>query len=198
MTQSRNYIDFQCKRTIVLAGMMGAGKTTIGRRLAPRLGLPFYDADAEIEAAAGMPVSELFQGHGEESFRRGEAQIIKRLLNGPPHVLATGGGALVTAETRERIAEKAVSVWLKADIDTIVRRATRRSTRPLLQQGNPRETIERLLADREPYYAATDIHIESQPGPHANTVNLLIEALANYLGEPLDNNKSMHSHETKE
>ena len=198
MALSRNYIDFKCPRTIVLVGMMGAGKTTVGRRLAPRLGLPFFDADAEIEAAAGMAVSELFQQHGEESFRRGEAQIIKRLLDGPPHVLATGGGALIMEETRELISAKAVSVWLKADIDTIVRRATRRNTRPLLKQGDPHETIQKLLAEREPYYSAANIHIESQPGPHANTVNLLIEAIANFLGVSLDDNEKRHSQETKE
>lgn len=174
--------------------MMGAGKTTIGRRLAPRLGLPFFDADYEIEKAAGMSVSELFQQHGEESFRTGEARVIKRMLEGPPHVLATGGGALITPETRRRIAEKAVSVWLKADADTIVRRATRRGTRPLLKTGDPRETIIRLLAEREPFYAAANIHIDSQPGPHTNTVNLLIELLADYLGVTIpEKGKASHS-----
>ena len=167
-----------------MVGMMGAGKTTVGRRLAPRLGLPFFDADAEIEKAAGMSVSELFQQHGEESFRRGEAQIIGRLLNGEPHVLATGGGALVNPETRAIIGEKAVSIWLRADMDTIVARATQRGTRPLLKTGDPKETLSRLLEEREPLYAQADIHIESQPGPHANTVNLIIDVLAEYLGIP--------------
>jgi len=184
MTHSRKYQDFECPRTIVMVGMMGAGKTTVGRRLAPRLGLPFFDADAEIEKAAGMSVSELFQQHGEESFRRGEAQIINRLLDGEPHVLATGGGALVNPESRAIIAEKAVSIWLRADMDTIVTRATQRGTRPLLKTGDPRETLTRLLAEREPLYAQADIHIESQPGPHANTVNLIIDVLAEHLGIP--------------
>lgn len=184
MVHSRKYQDFQCPRTIVMVGMMGAGKTTIGRRLAPRLGLPFFDADAEIEKAAGMSVSELFQQHGEESFRRGEAQVIKRLIEGPPHVLATGGGALINADTRSLIAERAISVWLRSDIDTILVRSTRRGARPLLKTGDPRETLTRLLAEREPLYAAADIHIDSQPGPHANTVNLIIEVLADYLGVP--------------
>ncbi|MEO1243624.1 MAG: shikimate kinase [Pseudomonadota bacterium] len=182
MVHSRKYQDFQCPRTIVMVGMMGAGKTTIGRRLAPRLGLPFFDADAEIEKAAGMSVSELFQQHGEESFRRGEAQVIKRLIEGPPHVLATGGGALIDADTRARIAERTISIWLRADMDTILVRSTRRGTRPLLKTGDPREILTRLLAEREPLYAAADIHIDSQPGPHANTVNLIIEVLADYLG----------------
>jgi len=167
-----------------MVGMMGAGKTTVGRRLAPRLGLPFFDADAEIEKAAGMSVSELFQQHGEESFRRGEAQIINRLLDGPPHVLATGGGALLNPDTRAMIAAKATSIWLRAEMDTILIRATRRGTRPLLKTGDPRETLTRLLAEREPLYAKADIQIDSQPGPHSNTVNLIIEILADYLGIP--------------
>lgn len=161
---------------------MGAGKTTVGRRLATRIGLPFFDADSEIEKAAGMAVSELFQLHGEESFRMGEAKVIERLLDGPPHVLATGGGALTHPETRRRVAEKAVSIWLKADLDTLARRATRRGTRPLLKTGDPRQTLKTLLAERNPYYAAADIHIESQPGPHAATVDLIVDTLADYLG----------------
>lgn len=178
-----------------MVGMMGAGKTTVGRRLAPRLGLPFFDADAEIEKAAGMSVSELFQQHGEESFRRGEAQVIKRLLEGPPHVLATGGGALLNDETRARIAENAISIWLRAEMDTILVRATRRSTRPLLKTGNPRETLTRLLTEREPLYATADLHVDSQPGPHINTVNLIIEMLADYLGvhDPMADRQSMTS-----
>jgi shikimate kinase len=161
----------------VLVGMMGAGKTTVGRRLAPLLGLAFYDADTEIEKAAGMTVSDLFAAHGEQSFREGEARVIKRLLEGPPHVLATGGGAVTNPETRALIAEKATSIWIRADIDTIFRRATRRGNRPLLKDGDPRETLKRLIADRQPYYAAADIHVDSQPGPHANTVALIMEKL---------------------
>lgn len=190
MAQSGKHLDFQCDRTVVLVGMMGAGKTTVGRRLALRVGLPFLDADSEIEKAAGMAVSELFQLHGEESFRKGEAKVIKRLLQGPPHVLATGGGALVHPDTRRRVAEKAVSIWLKADLDTLARRAARRGARPLLKTGDPRETLKRLLAEREPLYAAADIHVESQPGPHAATVDLIVDTLADYLGVRLAGRKA--------
>lgn len=181
MTQSRKYLDFQCDRTIVLVGMMGVGKTTIGRRLAPRLGLPFFDADAEIEKAAGMSVSELFEQHGEDSFRSGEAQVIARLLDGPPHVLSTGGGALFNTETRKRITDSTVSIWLKADVEAIAIRATRRNTRPLLKTGDPKETLTRLLAEREPLYAMADLHVDSQPGPHTNTVNMILQVLTDYF-----------------
>ncbi len=159
--------------------MMGAGKTTVGRRLAPRLGLPFYDADHEIEKASGMSVSDLFAAHGEKSFREGEAKVIRRLLEGEPHVLATGGGAVTNPETRALIAERSVSIWIQADLETVVRRAARRGTRPLLQTGDPRETLERLIEERKEYYAAADIHVESQQGPHGHTVDLIIEALSN-------------------
>lgn len=170
--------DVVCRRTVALVGMMGAGKTTIGRRLAPRLGLSFVDADAAIEEAAGMSVSDYFAVHGEAEFRKGEAQVIDRLLSGPPIVLATGGGALTTPETRARIAERAVSVWLTTDVATILRRATRRDTRPLLRDGDPKAVIERLLEARTPFYAAADITIESRPGPHERTVEAILAALA--------------------
>ena len=188
MGQARKHLDIQCRRPIVLVGMMGAGKTTIGRRLAPVLGLPFFDADAEIEKAAGMSVSDLFAAHGETSFREGEARVIKRLLDGEPLVLATGGGALTNPDTRDLIADKAVSIWIRADIDTIARRAGRRGNRPLLKTGDPRETIKRLLGEREAQYAAADIHIDSQPGPHSNTVALIVEKLesAPWLLSPRD------------
>ncbi|MEZ5892846.1 MAG: shikimate kinase [Parvularculaceae bacterium] len=179
MAQSRKYPEISCGKPVVLVGMMGAGKTTVGRRLAPRLGLPFFDADSEIEKAAGMSVSDLFRLHGEASFREGEAKIIRRLLEGPPHVLATGGGAVTNADTRALIAERAISVWIKADPETIVRRAGKRNTRPLLQTGDPGETIRRLLKERESFYAAADIHVDSQPGPHGNTVDKIIDALKN-------------------
>ena len=124
-----------------------------------------------------MSVSDLFATHGEQSFREGEAKVIKRLLEGEPHVLATGGGAVTNEETRALIRELTISIWIKADIETILKRATRRNTRPLLQSGDPRATLQRLMQEREPYYAAADIHIDSQPGPHADTVELILDAL---------------------
>lgn len=190
MSETNKYSYAKPSRTIALVGMMGAGKTTIGRRLAPKLGFEFFDADVEIEKAAGMSVSDLFRMHGEQSFREGEAKVIARLLEGPPIVLATGGGALVTPETRELIKNKALSVWIQADIDMIVRRATKRGTRPLLQTGDPYETIERLMNERREYYAAADIHVESQPGPHADTVDLLLEAIAKHLASKPENNST--------
>lgn len=161
---------------------MGAGKTTVGRRLAPRLGLPFFDSDTEIERASGMSVSELFETHGEESFRDGEARVMKRLLDGPPHVLATGGGAVTHAETRNLIMDRAISVWLNADIETLARRATRRDTRPLLRSADPVETLKRLCEERAPYYGQADIHVESQPGPHDQTVSLIYDKIREMMG----------------
>ena len=168
-------------RPIVLVGMMGAGKTTIGRRLADALALPFHDADAEIEAAAGMSVSELFEKHGEESFRQGEAKVIARLLSGAPIVLATGGGAPTNAETRKLVADCAMSIWLRADVDTLVKRATRRPTRPLLSKGDPHATIARLLAERTPYYESATLTVDSQPGAHGKTVAAILAALHAHL-----------------
>ncbi len=176
-------LDIPIARTVALVGMMGVGKTTIGRRLAPKLGLAFVDADEEIEKAAGMSVSDLFAAHGEESFRRGEAQVIDRLISGPPVVLATGGGALTNPATRKLIAERTFSVWLKADVDTILERATRRNTRPLLKDGDPRATLSRLLAEREPYYAAADIAIDAEPGPQSRTIAEILEAMRAVLAE---------------
>lgn len=158
--------------------MMGAGKTTVGRRLAARLNMPFFDADQEIERAAGMTVADLFAAHGEKSFREGEARVIKRLLEGPAHVLATGGGAVTNAETRTLLRDLALTVWIKADLDTILRRATKRGTRPLLKSGDPKETLSRLMTERAEFYAAADIHIDSQPGPHSNTVDLILDELS--------------------
>lgn len=168
-------------RPIALVGMMGAGKTTVGRRLALALDLPFHDADAEIEDAAGMSVADLFARHGEESFRRGEAKVIRRLLSGPPIVLATGGGALLNPATRKLVAERAISVWIRADIETLTKRATRRATRPLLRSGDPKQTIARLLDEREPFYDAADLKIDSRAGGHARTVAAIVAALSHYI-----------------
>ena len=144
-------------KTVALVGMMGAGKSSIGRRLAARLSTPFRDADGEIETAAGCSVSEIFERYGEAAFRDGERRVIARLLGEPPHVLATGGGAFMDPETRARLKEKAVSVWIKAPVELLLQRVQRRDTRPLLRNGDPKETLMRLLAQREPVYAEADI-----------------------------------------
>jgi shikimate kinase len=168
-------------RSIVLVGMMGAGKSTIGRRLAARLGLPFIDADAEIEAAAGMTIPEIFERHGEPYFRDGEARVIARLLDGGPIVLATGGGAFMREETRNRIAAKAVSIWLKADPDVIMRRVRRRADRPLLQTSDPEGTVARLLMEREPIYQRADLTIASRDVPHDRVMEDCLETLRVHL-----------------
>jgi shikimate kinase len=165
-------------RPIVMVGMMGAGKSAIGRRLAQRLGLPFLDADAEIERAAGATIAEIFEKHGEAVFRDGERRVIARLLDGPVGVLATGGGAFMDTETRARIRNRAITVWLKADLDTLVERVSRRGHRPLLKNGDPREILTRLMAQRDPIYAEADITVETGHAPTAATVERVIEALA--------------------
>src|SRR5215510_7871682 len=165
------------KRSVVLVGMMGAGKSTIGRRLAARLRLPFLDADTEIETAAGMTIPEIFERHGEPHFRDGEARVIARLLEGGPAVLATGGGAFMREETRRRIGDKAVSIWLKAEADVLMRRVRRRADRPLLQTADPAATLDRLIAEREPVYRHADLTIWSRDLPHEKIVEECVEAL---------------------
>jgi shikimate kinase len=163
-------------RSVVLVGMMGAGKSSIGRRLAARLGIPFVDADTEIESAAGMTIPEIFQKHGEPYFRAGEARVIARLLDATPKVLATGGGAVMDPHTRELIAEKGISVWLNADIDVLVKRTKRRTDRPLV------EKIKELMPLREPFYAESPIVVRSRDEPHDTIVDEIMGALATYLG----------------
>src|SRR6267154_362660 len=169
------------RRSIVLVGMMGAGKSTIGRRLAGRLRLPFLDADIEIEAAAGMSISDIFETHGEPHFRDGEARVIARLLEGGPAVIATGGGAFMREETRGRIRSKAVSLWLKADADIIMKRVKRRADRPLLKTADPAATVGRLIEEREPVYQHADITIWSRDVPHEKIVDECIDALHAWL-----------------
>jgi shikimate kinase len=168
-------------RSIVLVGMMGAGKSTIGRRLSVRLRLPFLDADTEIEAAAGMSIPDIFETHGEPHFRDGEARVIARLLDGGPTVLATGGGAFMREDTRDRIRDKAISIWLKADADIILRRVKRRADRPLLQTADPAATVGRLIREREPVYQNADITIWSRDVPHEKIVDECIDALHAWL-----------------
>jgi shikimate kinase len=180
-TQEAEILAALGKRLIVLVGMMGAGKSTIGRRLAARLNLPFVDADTEIEAAAGMTIPEIFERHGEPHFRDGEARVIARLLDGGPVVLATGGGAFMRDETRSRIAAKAISIWLRADHDVIMRRVRRRADRPLLQTPDPEATVTRLLTEREPVYGKADLTIASRDVPHDKIVDETIETLHAHL-----------------
>src|SRR3954471_9320609 len=164
-------------RSVVLIGMMGAGKSTIGRRMAARLRLPFLDADTEIETAAGMSIPDIFETHGEPHFRDGEARVIARLLDGGPAVIATGGGAFMREETRNRVRDKAISIWLKADLDVIMKRVKRRADRPLLQTEDPTATVQRLLEAREPVYATADLTIGSRDVPHDRGVAECLEGL---------------------
>ena len=165
-------------RAIVLVGLMGAGKTKIGRRLAARLNLPFFDSDTEIEAAAGETIEEIFRNRGEAVFRDGERRVIARLLAQPVHVLATGGGAFMDPATRALIARRGVSVWLRADLDILVARVARRANRPLLQHPDPRAVLAGLIERRHPVYAEADIVIDSGEGPPELTTNRVIGALA--------------------
>ncbi|HKS88100.1 MAG TPA: shikimate kinase [Stellaceae bacterium] len=169
---------FAPRRTIVLVGLMGAGKTKIGRRVAARLNLPFYDSDNEIEAAAGETIEEIFRNRGEGVFRDGERRVIARLLGLPTHVLATGGGAFMDPATRAAIARYGVSVWLRADLEVLVARVSRRNNRPLLQQQDRRAVLEELIARRYPIYAEADIIIDSGEGPIEATAGRVIAALA--------------------
>ena len=164
-------------RTIALVGLPGVGKTSIGRRLAAILNLPFRDADEEIERAAGRTISEIFAERGESAFREGERRVIARLLDEPPHILATGGGAFMNPETRRLIAEKAVSVWIRADLDVLARRVSRKSNRPLLRGDNPRAILQKLAELREPTFAEADITVDTADLPHAATVSAIVEAL---------------------
>ena len=164
-------------RSIVLVGLMGSGKSAIGRRLAARIGMKFVDADAEIEAAAGLPINDIFEVHGEEAFRDGERRVIARLLSEPPHVLATGGGAFMDGETRKSIKGRAFSVWLRADFDVLLRRVSRRDNRPLLKVENKEEVLRQLIEERYPIYEEADIIVQSEDGPHEETVNEVIAAL---------------------
>lgn len=167
-------------RTIALVGLMGAGKSTVGRRLAEKLGRTFYDSDAEIEKAAGLSISDIFALHGEADFRRGEKQVLKRLLDLPPHVLATGGGAYLDPDTRAVMKEKAVTVWLNADLETLWRRVQKRDNRPLLKRADAKTHLSNLVAERQPYYSQADLHVLSKDGPHTNTVNAILKALQNW------------------
>jgi shikimate kinase len=173
-------------RSVVLVGMMGVGKSSVGRRLASRLSIPFVDADSEIEKAAGMSIADIFARHGEADFRNGEARVIARLLDGGPQVLATGGGAFMNPNTRAAIRAKAASIWLKAELDVLMRRISkRRNDRPLLQTDDPAETLRALLAERDPVYAQADLTVHSRDVSHDAVVADIMTALAEFLqGRP--------------
>jgi shikimate kinase len=171
-------------RSIVLVGMPGSGKTSIGRRLAQRLGFEFVDADAKIEeAAGGMSIADIFAKHGEDYFRAGEARVIANLLEDGPKVIATGGGAFMNSDTRAHVRARGISVWLKADIGLLLRRVKRKDNRPLLKGKDPEETLKNLLAEREKTYAEADITVSSREGPHDGTVEAIIEAVEEKLAE---------------
>lgn len=172
---------FRLSKTVALVGLMGAGKSSVGRRLAQRLALPFVDADIEIEAAAGASVEEIFERHGEAAFRDGERRVIARLLAGPPQVLAAGGGAFMDGETRRLMREQAITLWLRAGIELLLVRVARRNNRPLLKNRNPREVLERLMAERHPFYAEADIIIDSLDGPPEATLEATLQALARHV-----------------
>jgi shikimate kinase len=170
------------RRSIVLTGMMGVGKSSIGRRLGTRLGVPFVDADAEIEKAAGMNIADIFARHGETYFRSGEARVIARLLEGGPQVLATGGGAVMNADTRAAIKAKGVSIWLNAEFDLLMRRINKRKNeRPMLQTADPAATLRQLLEERAPVYAQADLTVQSREVPHDAIVSEIMRALTVFL-----------------
>jgi shikimate kinase len=169
-------------RSIVLIGLMGAGKTAVGRRLAAWLDLPFTDADSEIEEAAGQTITEIFAEHGENYFRDGERKVIARLLEGSPQVLATGGGAYMNPKTRAAIKARGISIWLKADLRVLLKRVARRDHRPLLAVGDPEAVMKKLMAERDPIYAEADITVESRDVPHDVIVVAVVDALADELG----------------
>lgn len=167
-------------RPIALVGLMGVGKTTVGRRLAKKLDRAFFDSDDEIEEASGRTVAGYFRDHGEEAFRAGERRVIERLLDGAPIVLATGGGAFIPTETRNILKASALTVWLKGDFETIMERVSRKDTRPLLQVENPRAKMRELMEQRYPIYGQAHIKVDIAKGPHIRTVNRVIKAVMAY------------------
>ena len=180
----------QPDRSIVLVGMMGVGKTSVGRKLASRLKMHFVDADEEIEKAAGMPISEIFARFGEDYFRDGERRVIARLIQDRPKVIATGGGAFINEETRKLILDSAISIWLNADLDILVERVSRRSHRPLLIGKDPRQVLTELGEKRNPLYEMADIHISSDKAPVAITVGTIVKSLSALSSEKLSKLKA--------
>lgn len=169
------------RRSIVLVGMMGSGKSSVGRRLAARIGIPFVDADAEIEKAAGMSITDIFAVRGEAEFRSGEVRVIRRVLQGGPQVLSTGGGAFMDPETRAAVAASGISIWLNAEFDILMKRIRRRHDRPLLKTSDPGATLRKLMTERDPIYALADLIVESRDEPHDRIVDDIIRALHLHL-----------------
>jgi shikimate kinase len=184
--RARALVNRLAEKPVVLVGMMGAGKTTVGRRLASRLGRQFIDSDEEIERAAQMSIPEIFEQRGEAEFRAGEMRVITRLLKEKNVVLATGGGAFVNPETRALVKAEAVSVWLKADVDVLFERVSRRTNRPLLKTADPKATLEKLVADRYPIYAEADVTVVSRDVPQDNVAGDVVSALLNHLKQSQD------------
>lgn len=177
MAKSNTNPSVPLDRTITLVGMMGAGKSAIGRQLAQRLGLRFVDADTEIESAAGCSIPEIFQQYGEEYFRAGERRVISRIVDDGPYILATGGGAFIDPETRRLLQERTTTVWLNAQFDVLWERVSKRSHRPLLQTSDPQATLKQLLVDRNPVYAEAQLTVISDRAPKEKTVDRVIKAL---------------------
>jgi shikimate kinase len=172
--------DAAAGKFIVLVGLMGAGKTSLGKRLAKAMALPFIDSDIEIEKAAGCSIPEIFARFGEAEFRSGERRVIERILDGEPAIVATGGGAFMDSDTRALIRTKAISVWLRADLDTLVKRTKRRDDRPLLKSGDPREVLQRLIGERYPVYGEADIVVDVDDEPPKETTARLLERIADF------------------
>jgi len=170
-------------RPIVLVGLMGVGKSTVGRRLAQKLGLPFVDSDTAIEDASGFSAAEVFERFGEEDFRDGERRLVARLIDGEVRVIATGGGVFVDPRTRDLLNTRAITVWLDAPIDILAERTSRRNTRPLLRNGDPKGTLERLAEERAPSYSSAHIHVKSGNGAHRDVVESIVKALEEHLGQ---------------
>ena len=168
-------------RPVVLVGLMGVGKSTVGRRLAKRLGLPFVDSDSAIEDAAGCSAAEVFERYGEQDFRDGERRLVARLVEGEVRVIATGGGAFVDPRTRQLLNERAITIWLDAPVDILAQRTSRRDTRPLLRNGDPKSTLQRLAEERRPLYEQAHIHVKSGDGAHKEVVEAILHALEEHL-----------------
>lgn len=180
-------ISFMPPKTIALVGLMGCGKTSIGRRLAKRLELPFYDSDQEVEIAAGCSMKEIFSVYGEDAFKSGERRVIARLLDQPVHVLATGGSSILDNETQDLLKEKSITVWLNADLETLVARVSRRNDRPLIQDGNQREVLEQLIEECYPVYQKSDIHVKTFDEATNSTVDRVIQAISEFVKENYPN-----------